>query len=60
MNFSSGLEVFYKNLCGTVNFVCDTYITITVVKSEHPKNDVNVLVYREDWKQVRLAKESSK
>lgn len=60
MNFSSGLEVFYKNLSGTVNFVCDTYITITVVKGDHPKSDVNVLVHRENWKQVRLAKESSK
>jgi hypothetical protein len=60
MIFSSGLEVFYKDLYGTVNFICDTYITITVVKGKYPNGDVNVLIYRKDWKEVRLVKESSK
>ena len=60
MDFSSGLEVFYKNFYGTVNFICDTYITITVVKSDYPESDINVLVYRENWKHIKLLKESSK
>lgn len=60
MTFSPGLEVYYKNIFGVVNFICDTYITITVVKGEHPRFDVNILVHKENWKQVKLVKESSK
>lgn len=60
MNFSKGLEVFYRNNVGVINFVDDLYITITVSFGEYRSNDVNILVYRQNWNEIRLIKESLK
>lgn len=50
--FDTGTHVYYKNLKGIINFVCEQYITITVSKGVHKSQDCNVLVYRSQYENV--------
>lgn len=61
MSFAEGLEVQYKNNIGTIRFICDSYITICISKFPNERRrDVCILVYRENFNQIKLLKESSK
>lgn len=60
MNFSKGLEVFYRNRAGVINFVDDLYVTITVSFGKYRSHDVNILVFKQNWNEIRLRKESTK
>lgn len=60
MNFSEGLEVKYRNNYGTINFISEKYVTITTKIGSRPVNDVNILVFRENWEEIKLLKESEK
>lgn len=59
-SFHNGLEVRYKDHVGVINFICEKYITICMVDADHKLKDVSLLVYRNQWKNVRLMKESEK
>jgi len=59
-SFTEGIVVQHKNWIGKVQFVCDEYISVCVSVGNHPVNDVCVLVYKSDWNQVKLLKESDK
>jgi len=50
--FESGSAVYYNNLCGVVNFVCDQYITITISRGAHKAQDCNILVYRNQFQNI--------
>ena len=58
--FYEGLEVTYKNNTGIVRFVCDEYITVCIMVGEFAPNDLCLLVYKDNWCDVRLLKESNK
>lgn len=61
MTFAEGLIVQYKDHIGTVRFICDSYITVCVSRfPEDRRRDVCILVYRDNFDQVQLLKESSK
>lgn len=57
---TEGLEVYYQNLRGTVAFTCSQYVTVCVRKFDDRSKNVNLLVYREQWKNILLTKESEK
>lgn len=59
-SFYQGLTVKYKDYYGTVNFVSDEYITICINFGSKTMNDLCILVYEEDWKNIKLYKESNK
>lgn len=59
-SFHNGLEVRYKDHVGVINFICEKYITICMEDADHKLKDVSLLVYRNQWKNVRLMKESEK
>jgi hypothetical protein len=59
-SFHNGLEVRYKDHVGVINFICEKYITICMEDADHKLKDVSLLVYRNQWKDVRLVKESEK
>jgi hypothetical protein len=59
-SFYQGLSVKYKGYYGTVNFVSDEYITICINFGNKSMNDLCILVYEEDWKNIKLYKESNK
>lgn len=61
MTFAEGLVVQYKDHVGTVRFICDSYITVCVNKfPEDKRRDVCILVYNNNFDQIKLLKESSK
>ena len=55
-----GLEVTYKNFVGYVRSVDDSCATICISKNKDRSRDVCLVVYREDFKHIRLLKESDK
>jgi len=55
MIFTEGTEVSYKNINGVVSFVGDNTISILVSKGSHPSQDVCVVVYQSDFKDVVLS-----
>lgn len=60
ITFAKGIEVYYRGMYGKIYFVCDKYITICIRKLDHRSKDVCLLVYPDNFKDVLLAKESTK
>ena len=59
--FASGVIVQYKEHVGYVDFICDEYFTVCIDDSSHLRlNHVCILVYKQDWNDVKLLKESTK
>lgn len=58
--FAEGLHVRYQHIIGTIRFISHEYITICIHRDVHKSKDVCVLVYRDQWKNVQLVKESEK
>ena len=59
MIFPQGTEVIYHGMYGVIDFVCDHYV---VLKLNAPpgKNPARLIVYRENYKQLQISKESGK
>jgi hypothetical protein len=55
MIFTEGTEVVYKSVCGIVAFASEQSISILVSKGSHRAQDVRVVVYQSDFKNVVLA-----
>lgn len=61
MTFAEGLEVQYKDHIGTIRFICDSYVTVCIAKfPEDRRRDVCILVYRNNFNDIKLLKESTK
>lgn len=61
MTFVEGLKVEYKDHVGTIRFVCDSYITLCINSFPGERSrDVCMLIYRGNFDQIKLLKESSK
>jgi hypothetical protein len=60
MIYAEGTKVIYKQHMGVISFVCDHSICICVSRGEHRSHDVNLVVYRHDFNQIKLFKESEK
>ena len=59
--FSEGIEATFKGHRGRIRFICDQYVTLCI--SEFPGQkvrDVCILIYRHEFNQIKLAKESEK
>jgi hypothetical protein len=50
--FAEGELVSYKHIKGSIAFVCEHSVSILVSKGEHPSQDVKVVVYRSDFKNI--------
>lgn len=55
-----GLEVIYKDHMGIIRFVDDEYITVCISEFPDRSRDVCIVVYKKDFKHLRLLKESDK
>jgi hypothetical protein len=55
MIFTEGTEVIYKSVSGIVVFSTEQSISILVSKGPHRSQDVRVVVYQSDFKNVVLA-----
>lgn len=58
--FSPGIEVYYKDYFGKIVFVSNQYLTICISQFESKVRNVNLLIYRDQWKYIKLKKESDK
>jgi hypothetical protein len=59
-SFATGVIVQYKEWVGEVRFVCGDYVSICTSVGKHISEDICVLVYKNNWNQVKLLKESDK
>ena len=59
-SFATGVIVQYKEWVGEVRFVCEDYVSICTSVGRHKSEDICVLVYMQNWANVRLLKESNK
>ena len=59
-SFAVGVIVEHKNFIGEVRFVCDDYMSVCTSVGVHPAADICVIVYKKDWGNVNLFKESAK
>ena len=59
--FTEGLQVYYKEIYGVVRFVSDQYITVCVRTFPNERvRDICLVVYPDQFKEITLAKESTK
>jgi hypothetical protein len=49
-----GTEVYYEGMYGTIDFVCDSYMTVCVCKSPDKSRDVCILVYPQNQNKLEL------
>ena len=59
-SFAVGVIVEYQNWVGEVRFICDDYISVCTSVGVHRAADICVIVYKKDWDNVNLFKESAK
>lgn len=59
-SFAVGVIVEHKNFIGEVRFICDDYISVCTSVGVHRAADICVIVYKSDWSNVNLFKESAK
>lgn len=54
MTFIEGTEVSYKNISGVIVFATEKSISILVSEGKHRSQDVRVVVYQPQFKDVVL------
>jgi len=59
-SFSEGLMVQYKDWIGEIRFICDDYASVCTSVGVHRSADVCLLVYKQNWGEMKLLKESHK
>ena len=59
MIFSEGTKVTYKDISGSVAFVCDRYLVIEIASSFERK-PARLLVYRHNYNLIKIDEETSK
>jgi len=59
--FAKGVYVQYKDHVGYIDFICDDYFTLCIDnRAVEPVHNVCILVYKNQWNDVKLWKESQK
>ena len=58
--FAEGVVVQYKDWIGEIRFICEDYASVCTSVGTHRSADVCVLVYKKDWEEMKLFKQSAK
>jgi len=58
--FAEGVIVQYKDWIGEIRFICEDYASVCTSVGEQKSSDVCVLVYKKDWEEMKLFKQSAK
>ena len=58
--FAEGVVVQYRNWVGEIRFICEDYMSVYTSVGVHRSADVCVLVYKKDWEEMKLFKQSAK
>ena len=59
MQFAEKMEIRYKDMVGTISFIGDSYITVSL-PAVNNRNSAKLIVYREDFNLVKSFKDSEK
>lgn len=59
MIFSLNTEVFYKQMYGKIDFICESYLIIQVAEVSGRKPS-RMIIHPENYKNIELIKESTK
>lgn len=60
-SFAEGLLVSYKDHIGVIRFICEEYLTLCITSFPDQRvRDVCILVFKKDFKNIQLIKESQK
>lgn len=59
MVFSLNTEIIYQEMYGLIDFVCDNYVVLKLI-SNSGRNPARLIVYRENYKNIKIVKESNK
>jgi hypothetical protein len=54
MTFELDQKVRYHEIVGTIAFIADQYLSILVVKGQHKSQDVRVIVYKSQQKEIEI------
>jgi hypothetical protein len=60
MIFAEGMHVIYKEHSGIISFFCEQSLSICISEGVIRSQDVNIVVYKYDFENIRLFKESTK
>ena len=58
--FAEGVMVQYKEWIGEIRFICEDYASVCTSVGKHRSSDVCLLVYKKDWEEMKLFKQSAK
>ena len=53
MKFEKGIKVQYQGLQGKIKFIGTSYITICMRSFSCKSRDVDVLIFKEQWKDIQ-------
>ena len=54
MTFELDQKVKYHKIVGTIAFIADQYLSILVTKGQHKSQDVRVVVYKSQQKEIEI------
>ncbi len=60
MIFAENTQVIYKGTCGVIDFICDEYIVVKLPAAAPDRNPPRLLVFRDNYKDIEIAKASTK
>lgn len=60
ISLTKDLVVRYQEYIGKIRFVCNSYVTLCIEEYDEKRRDVCILIYRDQWNQISLLKESEK
>ena len=58
--FAEGVVVQYKDWIGEIRFICEDYMSVCTSVGKQKSSDVCLLVYKKDWEEMKLFKQSAK
>lgn len=59
-SLTEGLIVRYRDYIGKIRFVCNNYVTLCIEEYDEKRRDVCILIYRGQWDEIQLFKQSEK
>ena len=60
MIFAEKTEVYYRGLYGVIDFVCEQYIVVQLPAASPKHNPPRLVVYSNFYKEIEIAKSSTK
>lgn len=54
MIFKLNQKVKYRKVIGTIAFIADQYISVLVVEGKHRSQDVRVVIYKSQQREIEI------